>query len=161
MRIWLKHKTPDWVEYPEFFITICTRPRRLNQLCTPRRSAIILHSAQEYHDRHRWYCSLMLLMPDHLHAIIQVPERLKFSQVIASWKSYLAKTLGIRWHPGFFDHRIRRYESLNEKWNYILMNPLREGLVKKPEEWPYRWSPGTHGTDDRPGHPSPDRCRGV
>jgi REP element-mobilizing transposase RayT len=37
----------------------------------------------------------MLLMPDHLHALVQVPERLKLSHVIASWKSYLTKNLGI------------------------------------------------------------------
>jgi hypothetical protein len=93
----------------------------------------------------------MVLMHDHLHALIQVPERLKLSRVIASWKSYLAKNLGIRWHHGFFDHRIRRSKSLNEKWNYVVMNPVRAGFVKNTEEWSYRWSP--EGTDDRPGHP--------
>ena len=87
-------------------------------------------------------------MPDHLHALIQVPEKYKLTQVIGSWKGYLAKKLDIRWHRGFFDNRIRRSESLNEKWNYIEMNPVRAGFVKKPEEWPYRWSP--KGTDDRP-----------
>ena len=154
MRIWLKHETPNWVEYPEFFITICTRPRRVNQLCLPERSNLVLQSAKEYHRLHRWHCSLIMLMPDHLHALIQVPERLKLSHVIASWKSYLTKNLGIRWHHGFFDHRIRRSESLNEKRNYIEMNPVRSGFVKKPEEWPHRWSP--KGTYDRLGHPSPD-----
>ena len=151
MRIWLKHETPYWVEYPEFFITICTRPRHLNQLCPPKRSDFILRSAEKYYHLHRWHCSLILLMPDHLHALIQVPERHKLTHVIASWKGYLARNLGIRWHRGFFDHRIRRSESLNEKWNYIEMNPVRAGFVKKPEEWPYRWSP--EGTDDRLGHP--------
>jgi len=155
VRIWLKHETPYWVEYPEFFITICTRPRHLNQLCLPERSDFILRSAEEYHLLHRWHCSLILLMPDHLHALIQVPERSKLTHVIASWKGYLTRNLNIRWHRGFFDHRIRRSESLNEKWNYIEMNPVRAGFVKKPEEWPYRWSP--EGTDDRPGHPRTSR----
>ena len=153
MRIWLKHETPNWVEYPEFFITICTRPRHLNQLCLPERSDFILRSAKKYHHLHRWHCSLILLMPDHLHALIQAPERSNLTRVISSWKSYLTKHLGIRWHNGFFDHRIRRSESLNEKWNYIEMNPVRSGFVKKPEEWPHRWSPEGGGTDDRPGHP--------
>jgi len=148
VRIWLKHETPDWVDYPEFFITICTRPKHLNQLCLPERSDLILQSAEEYHRLHRWQCALILLMPDHLHALIQVPERLKISKVIASWKSYLAKNLGIRWHHGFFDHRIRRSESLTEKWNYIVMNPVRAGFVTQPEDWPHRWAP--EGTDDRP-----------
>jgi hypothetical protein len=116
-------------------------------------------------------------MPDHLHALIQIPERSKLTHVIASWKGYLARNLSIRWHRGFFDHRIRRSESLNEKWNYIVMNPVRSGFVKKPEEWLHRWAPEgaddlgrarrssvpqalhfktlspSGGTDDRPGHP--------
>ena len=141
MRIWLQHHTPDWVEYPEFFLTICTRPRNQNQLCQTTTAPLILQSAENYHLTHRWHCSLILLMPDHLHALVQVPERYKLTQVIGSWKGYLARNLGIRWHRGFFDHRIRRAESLNEKWNYIEMNPVRAGYVKKPEEWPYRWSP--------------------
>ena len=141
MRIWLKHETPYWVEYPEFFITICTRPRHLNQLCLPERSDFILLSAEKYHHLHRWHCSLILLMPDHLHALIQVPERCKLTHVIASWKGYLARNLNILWHRGFFDHRIRRSESLNEKWNYIEMNPVRAGFVTQPKDWPYRWSP--------------------
>jgi REP element-mobilizing transposase RayT len=93
-------------------------------------------------------------MPDHLHALIQVPEKYKLTQVIGSWKGCLAKKLDIRWHLGLFDNRIRRSESLNEKWNYIAMNPVRSGFVKNPSDWPYRWSP--RGTEDRPGHPSPD-----
>ena len=117
------------MEYPEFIITICTRPKDLNQLCLLESSNFILRSAEEYHLLHRWHCSLMLLMPDHLHALIQVPERLN-------------------------DHRIRRSESLTEKWNYIVMNPVRAGFVSQPEHWPHRWSPeGRYGTDDRPGHP--------
>ena len=148
MRIWLKHETPNWVENPEFFITICTRPKYLNQLCLTEKSDFILRSAERYHRLHRWHCSLILLMPDHLHALIQVPERYKLTHVIASWKGYIARNLNIRWHRGFFDHRIRRSESLTEKWKYIEMNPVRAGLVFQPEHWPYRWSP--EGTDERP-----------
>jgi hypothetical protein len=38
---------------------------------------------------------------------------------------------------GFFDHRIRSNESAEEKRQYILMNPVRAGLVARPEDWPY------------------------
>ena len=141
VRIWLKHETPNGVEYPEFFITICTRQGNQNQLCHITIAPLILKSAEKYHLTHRWHCSLILLMPDHLQAMIQVPERFKLTQVISSWKGYLAKNLGIRWHRGFFDHRIRRAASLNEKWNYIEMKPVRAGFVTNPNDWPYRWSP--------------------
>ena len=152
MRKWLRHATPEWVEYPEFFITICCRPQGFNQLCLPKTGPRLLESFATYHKENRWFCSLVVLMPDHLHALIQIPERLKFSNVIRSWKSFSTKTMGIRWHHGFFDHRIRRSESLTEKWAYMEMNPVRAGLIQNPADWPYRWEPQklNLGTDERP-----------
>ncbi len=42
-----------------------------------------------------------------------------------------------RWQPGFFDHLLRNDESYGEKWNYVRDNPVRAGLVKLAEDWPY------------------------
>jgi hypothetical protein len=42
---------------------------------------------------------------------------------------------------GFFDHRLRREESLRDKADYILHNPVRKGLVARPEDWPRVWMP--------------------
>ena len=58
-----------------------------------------------------------------------------------AWRHYLAKEQGIRWQRDFFDHRIRRDESHEEKAAYIRNNPVRGGLVKAPEDWPYVWEP--------------------
>ncbi len=59
---------------------------------------------------------------------------------IASWKRYIATKLGIDWQRDFFDHRIRDNENLDEKAHYIRMNPVRESLCKRPEDWKYVWS---------------------
>ena len=40
-----------------------------------------------------------------------------------------------------FDHRIRNSENLEEKFQYIRMNPVRRGLVATPGEWPWVWEP--------------------
>ena len=42
------------------------------------------------------------------------------------------------WQPGFFDHILRSDESYGEKWNYIHENPVRAGLVKSADNWPYQ-----------------------
>jgi hypothetical protein len=42
----------------------------------------------------------------------------------------------------FFEHRLQGDESLDEKAGYILENPVRAGLVAKPEDWPYRFVSG-------------------
>ncbi len=42
------------------------------------------------------------------------------------------------WQPGFFDHLIRANESYEQKWEYVLQNPVRAGLVEKWQDWPYQ-----------------------
>ena len=59
-------------------------------------------------------------------------------QVIMNWKRYISKQTGICWQRDFFDHRLRRDESLEEKAVYILQNPIRAGLAGRIEDWPYQ-----------------------
>ena len=60
---------------------------------------------------------------------------------MSKWKEWTAKTLAIRWQRDFFEHRIRRDENLREKADYIVLNPVRVGLVDKPENWPFVFVP--------------------
>ena len=55
------------------------------------------------------------------------------------WKDRFAKT-----HPdsgtfqaGGFHHRLRDGGNYAPKWQYVRENPLRAGLVARPEVWPY------------------------
>jgi REP element-mobilizing transposase RayT len=41
------------------------------------------------------------------------------------------------WQAGFHDHKFRTPESESRKWEYVCLNPVRSGLVKRPEEWPF------------------------
>jgi len=36
-----------------------------------------------------------------------------------------------------FHHRLRGGESYAQKWQYVRENPVRAGLVTRPEDWPY------------------------
>jgi hypothetical protein len=68
-----------------------------------------------------------------------------------NWKRYTARTLHVCWQDNFFDRRLRREESAEEKSWYMALNPVRVGLVKEPSEW--KW----FGLDKRlspPGSPS-------
>lgn len=53
-----------------------------------------------------------------------------------------------RWQAGFHDHKLRTVEAEQRKWEYICLNPVRSGLVKHPEEWPFG---GEIYYDDRGG----------
>ena len=77
-------------------------------------------------------------MPDHIHLLLTFPVTEKRLQtIISKWKEWTAKSLKIEWQRDFFEHRLRKEESLREKADYILVNPVRGGLVEKEEDWPY------------------------
>ena len=129
----LNHAPPPWVsEGSLFFITINCSPKGTNQLCLPDIAPRVLDAARFYHHELKWHCRLMLLMPDHLHALIAVPTSPGLKTTITRWKGYVAKTLGVRWQQDFFDHRLRDHWQVEEKTSYILNNPLRRGLCRNP-----------------------------
>jgi REP element-mobilizing transposase RayT len=86
-----------------------------------------------------------VIMPDHTHLFVAFPMTgLTLSEWIGALKTVLGKQLlrlGIQkphWQEGFFDHVLRSAESYAQKWEYVRMNPVRAGLCKKAEEWPYQ-----------------------
>ena len=50
-----------------------------------------------------------------------------------------SQTFGPLWQEESFDHVIRSNEGLAEKIEYIRQNPIRRGLVTKPEEYSWLW----------------------
>jgi putative transposase len=84
---------------------------------------------------------VLVTMPDHLHFIAQINQAVGIRGPIGNIKRYLARRHSILWQRGFFDHRIRSDKLLRRTEHYVRMNPVRAGLVKNPEDWPYRWPP--------------------
>ncbi len=141
-RAQLPHRVPDWVKPGAvFFITICTVQRHVNTLATPQSGPALLDSFAHYHGQQVWWGHLLVLMPDHMHALLSVAPDHRLDRTVRAWKSYQTQRIGIAWQSGFFDHRIRDGASLDEKAAYIRMNPVRAGLVPRPEDWPWTWEP--------------------
>jgi hypothetical protein len=61
-------------------------------------------------------------------------SRHSLSPLIADWKRYLCRRCGIKFQRGFFDHRIRDTENFNAQCQYVRENPVRAGLVRRPED---------------------------
>ena len=47
------------------------------------------------------------------------------------------KEPGLLWQPRFFDRALRSVREYYEKVEYIHLNPVRAGLVKRAEDWPW------------------------
>jgi REP-associated tyrosine transposase len=142
----LTHQVPSWVDHSAvFFVTVCALPRGSNILCQPNLAKRLWETVVFRRELGQWWVHLLLLMPDHLHMLVSFSEDRRMAQVVSAWKRYLAKQEPIQWQRDFFDHRLRCQESLNQKSEYILQNPVRAGLVQAAEEWPYVWRGDLHG----------------
>ncbi len=73
--------------------------------------------------------------------LVSTPWDLNVAKIIGPWKQWLSRHHQLEWQENFFDHRLRRDESGEQKWHYIHDNPVRAGLVEKPEDWPWVWTP--------------------
>ena len=136
----LPHDVPDWVDLDEaiYFITICCQTRGVNHLTQPHISQRLLDSIEYRHRKVEWFMHLALLMPDHAHFIVSFPERARNTKIVISkWKEWTAKSLKVKWQRDFFEHRLRRDESFDEKADYIRANPVRAGLVADAKHWPH------------------------
>jgi len=82
-------------------------------------------------------------MPGHVHLFVRGDQ----SFVLATWvkglkrailKGCSTKSQASFWQLSFFDHLLRNDESYAQKWEYVRQNPVRAGLVKFTEDWPYQ-----------------------
>jgi putative transposase len=130
------HVTPN-AEGDIFFITIGCENRGFNQLAKDSVWNTMMETWKLREERGEIGIRLVLAMPDHLHALLSFHGVKPMRQIIRDFKSWMVKTHQIDWERGFFDHRIRTWESGVEKGEYIRNNPVRAGLVSKRGDWPY------------------------
>jgi putative transposase len=85
-----------------------------------------------------------VFLPDHLHLLIKPTGASTYSQVMHSLKPNFTKaykqSMGITgemrfWQQRFWEHTIRDEEDLHRHLDYIHYNPVKHGLVAKPQDW--------------------------
>jgi REP-associated tyrosine transposase len=138
----LHHSVPAWVEPGALFHIRVALDREIKQrtLTDPSLGQAVLDSAKVYETNHRWHVTLLVLMPDHLHALLSFARDESMSSVIGDWKRFHAGVNGVTWQEGYFDHRLRadeRGEQLSAKMDYIRRNPVAADLCEKAEDWPW------------------------
>ena len=69
------------------------------------------------------------------------------------------KESGLLWQPRFFDRALRTVKEYYEKVEYIQLNPVRAGLVKRAEDWP--WSSARDYTGSVGGAVSPNHVLAI
>ena len=126
-----------------YLLTTSTYDRR-PILSNPEVARVIFETFEwlETQGRIKWIC--IMVMPDHIHAVIQLGRNQTLPKIMHSLKIFTARQInkqwgecGQVWQEGYHDHGIRRDESLSEIINYCYHNPVRQGLVNQAKDYPY------------------------
>jgi len=49
------------------------------------------------------------------------------------------KHIGKVWQDGRYDKLMRDEKEFDQAWEYIRQNPVKAGLSKTPEDYPFFW----------------------
>jgi putative transposase len=145
-------RIPNWLPWEKrtiYFITLCIQSRK--PVLANTRAWEICRAVFDKLDK--WRVLSAIAMPDHLHILAAPASRdasiSDFSKWFKRWFNKAYRTSNCRppkgaatdwrWQGGCFDRLLRSDESLSEKWEYLRQNPVRAGLVKHSEDWPYQF----------------------
>jgi putative transposase len=85
-----------------------------------------------------------VLMPGHVHVLIQLGEAESLESLINRLKTNTARQVnfclkrrGQFWANGFHDKAIKFEEEIVDVARYLLLNPIRAGLVRSIGMYPY------------------------
>ena len=108
----------------------------------PRVANLVERAVTYGHARH-FNMLAWVIMPNHVHALIEVGE-VPLSKTVQNWKSLTAveanKILGRTgrfWQPEYWDRFMRDEEQRQKAVRYIENNPVKAKLSRTAEEWPF------------------------
>jgi len=140
------HLKEIWISRELYFVT-CVTHNRLNCLDNQLTSAIMIDTWRNGIELYGWSTSDYVIMPDHVHFFCCpiTDTKITLTEYVGRWKSYTARAWGKTqkghssqlWQPGFFDRLLRDETEWEEKYYYMLQNPVRAGLVNAASDWPY------------------------
>jgi putative transposase len=91
--------------------------------------------------RHRWQCHAYCLMSNHYHLLLETPEpnlpagMLLLNGSYARWFNSRHGTVGHVFERRYHAEPVTGDGHLLETCRYIVLNPVRAGLVLRPYDW--------------------------
>ena len=90
-----------------------------------------------------FYVVAYVVMPEHVHLLLSETERATLATAIQVMKQSVARRVGGRfWQERDYDFNVWTRKKREGKMHYIYMNPVRRGLVDRPEDC--KWSSFLH-----------------
>lgn len=124
-------------------VTIVTKDRR-KIFANPAFAREAIESLYRVQERYPFLLYGFVIMPDHCHFLLQIPESGSLSVIMRAFKYGSAFNVGIGpiWQRGF---HLRIPDDASTALNYIHQNPLKADLIERPED--YHWSSASNKWD--------------
>jgi putative transposase len=127
------------------FITFsCYRRQPLLQ--SARAKANFETALEQTRRQYKFWVTGYVVMPEHVHLLVSEPERATLARALQAMKQSVARRLiGDRQHfcqARYYDFNVYTSKKRIEKLRYMHRNPVKRGLVEKPEDW--AWSSFRH-----------------
>ena len=153
-----RHHLPHWQQGGSvYFITF-----RSARATLPQKALRPVLEAIRYDHGRTYDLYLAVAMPDHTHMLLQPREKTPgiwydLAEIMKGIKGVSARrinqllgTVGTVWQEESFDRIVRNEQEFLEKWNYMLNNPVKRGLVSEHADYQFFLSPETSGRPDTP-----------
>ncbi|MDI1320187.1 MAG: transposase [bacterium] len=129
-----------------YFITLCTKDRS-PVLLQPDAAKSVISELRAMRASRDFELLAATVMPDHVHLLFTLGDRLKVGQVMGKFKAK-SRNQGRapwRWQDDGFEHQLRTIESAEDYAFYIFMNPYRAGPCPLTASWPWWLCPQPSG----------------
>lgn len=125
-----------------YFLTICTAHKRECFVDAPLVRDVWLQFTQAS-SASDFVITAYCFMPDHLHLLVEgTSDKADLCRFVSTAKhrgAYAARKWirGRLWQRGYDERVLRDDEHMRDVIRYILQNPVRAGLAKSPDEYPF------------------------
>src|SRR3954467_8709285 len=121
--------------------------RRKPNLLSATACSTFLAALERVREQHQLCVYGYVIMPEHVHLLVNEPDRGTLAQAVQSLKQGVARRLALRaaesfWEARYYDFNVWSHHKFVEKLRYIHRNPVKRGLVIRPDDWP--WSSYRH-----------------
>jgi putative transposase len=140
------HHAPSHLFLPETtYIVTAACYRKLPLFNTPQKRDFLLNTLYSEATLNGWMLQAWAVMPNHYHFVAQAPENpqtlKKMIAVLHSktaiWLNQYEKIAGRKVWYRYWDTCISYEKSYLARLNYVHNNPVKHGLAKKAEDYPW------------------------
>jgi putative transposase len=140
-----------WQPGGSYFFTVDLADRGQDLLVA--HIGLLRQAVRRVMDRHPFTLGAMVVLPEHLHAILTLPQgdtdfATRWALIKANFSRLLPRTESVSlsraakgergiWQRRYWEHLIRDDEDFHRHVDYIHWNPVKHGLVDTPAAWPH------------------------